>query len=888
MAPDKRRKLGAEAPDLVKRAHQVVANISKGCQAENGFGGFSISLYDTAWLSMISKADAAGVPQWVLPRSFKYMLREQHDDGSWGTNASPVDGILNTMAGLLSLLAHRDAQGLEDDNELDLEPINYDSRITRATAVLSKSLNDWDVDSALHVGFEVLVPSLLHQLAQRGIDLDFPGKAALMRLHKRKLSKFRPEMVTSKHQTTLLHSLEGLIGKVDFDQLSHHCTEYGGMLGSPASTAAYLIHSTKWDDAAEKYLKNVIRSYGDCGGVPSGFPTPVFEASWTISTLLASGYDIDDFASVDIETIGTYLKQLLENQKGLLGFAPGFLPDADDTARSLIALTNLGIEGDPSALVKGFEAAKHFQTYKLERDPSFSANANILLALLTSANPAEYGPQIEKSVKFLLSGWEDEALRDKWNLASEYTEMLLSSALVRLLEVWSEGLLETFPTELIKYRLPIVLCQLFSRTLNRQSDNGSWSSSLERTAYSVLLLAYMLRLPWLQSLREIAEAALLKGREYLTVHSNDWAEGDFIWIEKVTYKLPALSETYCLAAMKASTEEKTWTPEVMRIFDMPEKKLLKMSKFFGRLPLFQAMPEKSMVLAVAEAHLYSGLLRTVRLDIFPRDEMAMTEDKYLEYIPIAWTSVNSGLKYPLSGKIMWDMMVISMLNYQADEYMESVVAKLPGSSLAELKATIRAECLNGFSNIENSIARWDREPQSPESEDSRGQSHIMSLQEVNEVIRKYIRHIRNHRCITSTEESTQKQVAAEIHKFLLAHMSHNADNARMRAQKADANGNVTSQSYFDWVRTTGAHDTSCPYSFSFFSCLISKGGSFAFSSIKQKFFARALGLHLATMCRQYNDYGSRRRDTAEKNLNSLDFSEFNGDLLGNATIASKI
>lgn len=33
-------------------------------------------------------------------------------------------------------------------------------------------------------------------------------------------------------------------------------------------------------------------------------------------------------------------------------------------------------------------------------------------------------------------------------------------------------------------------------------------------------------------------------------------------------------------------------------------------------------------------------------------------------------------------------------------------------------------------------------------------------------------------------------------------------------------------------------------------------------------------LHLATMCRTYNDYGSIRRDMAEGNLNSADFPEF--------------
>lgn len=44
--------------------------------------------------------------------------------------------------------------------------------------------------------------------------------------------------------------------------------------------------------------------------------------------------------------------------------------------------------------------------------------------------------------------------------------------------------------------------------------------------------------------------------------------------------------------------------------------------------------------------------------------------------------------------------------------------------------------------------------------------------------------------------------------------------------------------------------------------------------MEQRYLARELCLHLATLCRQYNDYGSAVRDDAEGNLNSLHFPEF--------------
>lgn len=43
------------------------------------------------------------------------------------------------------------------------------------------------------------------------------------------------------------------------------------------------------------------------------------------------------------------------------------------------------------------------------------------------------------------------------------------------------------------------------------------------------------------------------------------------------------------------------------------------------------------------------------------------------------------------------------------------------------------------------------------------------------------------------------------------------------------------------------------------------------------YLAQDLSRHLATMCRQYNDYGSVARDRTEGNLNSIDFEEFQTD-----------
>ncbi|KAF2011845.1 hypothetical protein BU24DRAFT_425672 [Aaosphaeria arxii CBS 175.79] len=61
--------------------------------------------------------------------------------------------------------------------------------------------------------------------------------------------------------------------------------------------------------------------------------------------------------------------------------------------------------------------------YGLERDPSFSANCNVLLALLETEPEIEgcYSAQIEKALTFLLDIFEigDRDTVHKWDISSK-------------------------------------------------------------------------------------------------------------------------------------------------------------------------------------------------------------------------------------------------------------------------------------------------------------------------------------------------------------------------------------------------------------------------------------------------------------------------------------
>jgi len=259
------------------KAASLVLELAQGCSAHGSIGSFSAVAYESAWVSLVQKKDANGAKQWRFPECFQYLIDTQHQDGDWtGTRLSEVDCILNALAALLSLKKHND-EPLNCDIPLDME-----IRLSKATTFLQGQLRNWDVESSDHVGFEILVPTLLRLLENEGISFEeVPGLPALMSLNSRKLSKFNPSLVYGPTKSTLIHSLEALVGRIDFDKVGHHKV-LGSLMGSPAATAAYLIYSSRWDEEAEAYLSNVAAngSGKGNGGIPSAYPTPFFELSW--------------------------------------------------------------------------------------------------------------------------------------------------------------------------------------------------------------------------------------------------------------------------------------------------------------------------------------------------------------------------------------------------------------------------------------------------------------------------------------------------------------------------------------------------------------------------------------------------------------------------------
>lgn len=95
--------------------------------------------------------------------------------------------------------------------------------------------------------------------------------------------------------------------------------------------------------------------------------------------------------------------------------APSIQADADDSARAILTLNLIGRRAHLKAVAEHFKSKDgHFHTFLCERDASFSANCNVLKALLETPDVHEYINEVVSILTFLCDAWWRGASRDKW------------------------------------------------------------------------------------------------------------------------------------------------------------------------------------------------------------------------------------------------------------------------------------------------------------------------------------------------------------------------------------------------------------------------------------------------------------------------------------------
>ena len=452
--------------------------------------------------------------------------------------------------------------------------------------------------------------------------------------------------------------------------------------------------------------------------------------------------------------------------------------------------------------------------------------------------------------------------------------MLQGQTFIKLLRCWDEGYLKALPSTLIYARVPTVLVQILHRTLLLQCSDGSWGqSSYEPTAYAILTLINISSLSWFDATQYSITLAIRHGQQYLAGRKEKTPTPSYVWVEKVTYAMSAVSDAYCIAAQTVDHSPGTWTPAVQNLTS-PYSTSAKLPEFFKSLPLFanHLRGNELLALSCVEACSLGFRMRKAELDIFPH--MGNASEDYLEYIPFITTSCNY-LGHPVSTQTMLDLILLSLLNYEVDHYMETVVGALAHDEIESTRISIHHLCQQNF---QQQPGRKNQREESlellPEKSLEKG-----CVANVEEILSRFVHHVLNHPSVLQSSNFLRRHLGHELETFMLAHIQQIEDNRR-RAPKQSNNAThtaMTERTYFDWVKGTSADHTSCPYSFVFWTCLISKPGQDCFASAKAKYLSQDMSRHLATLCRQYNDYGSVARDCKEGNLNSIDFEEFQLD-----------
>jgi hypothetical protein len=413
---------------MVRELKNVSKNLLQGRRLLEDLGShrvcsMSASIYDTAWVSMVSKS-VQGLSTWLFPTSFQYICDAQNESGGW-EGGDAIDEIVNSLACLLSLKRH---------DKVETEVSELADKIDMAKQFLTVKLSKWDTSITERVAFEIIIPSMLNLLALEGIHFQFPDADKLRQLNEAKMSKINLSLLY-QFPLTVLHSLESFIGRINFDKMSHHLN-CGSMMASPSSTAAYLMYVSKWDDAAERYLRDAVENGRriEAGVVTNVFPIRTFESSWVeIIFYLLIAVNVQ----YSRERFGRGSRPPRKSQKNTdrvpwrrkwgnwiwyvnmlpnLTVDPSVSPDADDTAKAITALQLLGCSASFDSLIKEFEVESHFQCFPFERNPSFSANCNVLLAFLHAPDPSKYLSQIIKCVNYICCEWwnSNGPLKDKW------------------------------------------------------------------------------------------------------------------------------------------------------------------------------------------------------------------------------------------------------------------------------------------------------------------------------------------------------------------------------------------------------------------------------------------------------------------------------------------
>ena len=375
---------------------------------------------------------------------------------------------------------------------------------------------------------------------------------------------------------------------------------------------------------------------------------------------------------------------------------------------------------------------------------------------------------------------------------------------MRLIWLWEQGFIPVPDDPSIRDKVIISLFQALTRTLQGQNPDGSWGSGrrCETTAYAVLTLTKLASLSSAPRVKMQSTLAIKNGREYLSKNYLPFSEPELVWTGKTTCGSSTLHHAYMLAALHTPTPKQQSRPTIESHFEIPLAKLTIQTKYYGRQAWFAKTPEWLIQASLIEGHLFLPQIRDVRYAVFPSDNLA--DDQHYAYIPFMWISANSFEKRFLGAEYLRQMMILSMLNRQFEEYMVKVVGETFAGCMFEIEDIIQSI----FQELE--MYSKDQCFCGDHGDDTSRSSTVTTISDVRSVLYRFISHVLNHPYVLMASTYDQAQLICELQSFLLSRISQ-----------------LSSRGYTEGAEPTKAptDQTAHPYSFAFLTCIVGNQGA---------------------------------------------------------------
>ncbi len=468
-------------------------------------GLVSPSIYDSAQvLRLYPPADCRPALDWLL--------QQQRADCGWGDPAMPHARDVPTLGAMLALKAR------------DGRPAAR-AAIAAGCTFLRDHADCWRgaLPDNLPVGVELILPYLLEEATQAGLDISPEPYAALIAFGAKRRARLSQMQI--RGGSTHAHSWESFGTNPEPGLIDGT----GSVSHNPAATAAWLRAGSA--TSANPELRAAAQSYLDrcCaatglnipGVVPGVWPLVRFEQTFVLYILFIAGL-LDHPALRDV--IHDQLTNLLPAIQSVgLGLSDHFAADGDDTAAALLVLKAAGFSAKLSPLAH-FANENHFYGYKGELHGSVSLTARCISTLerfrSEGGDPAPY-------LQYVLDRQRPDGRcdHDKWHGSWIYTTL---HAVLALCDIGGhESAIQRAIEVLLTYQKP----------------SGSWGTQ-EETAYAILTLRTACRaMPC-----ERIDTALARAEQWMHAchpHS-DVATG---WIGKELYRPYRIVRTVELAAI---------------------------------------------------------------------------------------------------------------------------------------------------------------------------------------------------------------------------------------------------------------------------------------------------------------------------------------------------